>query len=63
MAEKYYDEIRNYAIEQIEENDYSGTYGADLHNELFNTNYYIIGRAKAVEWLEKNVGVLMQFRK
>ena len=26
-------------------------YGCDLHNELFNTDYYIIGRYKAEQWL------------
>ena len=31
---------------------YSGYY-CDLHNEVFNTDYYIIGRANAIEELEE----------
>lgn len=31
---------------------YSGYY-ADLHNEVFNTDYYIIGRQQAIEALEE----------
>lgn len=30
----------------------SGFYGCDLHSEVFNTDYYIIGTAKAKEALE-----------
>ena len=33
------------------------TYGCDLHNELFNQDYYIIGRYEAEQWLIKNGGV------
>ena len=56
-------EIREYAEERIldyadpqdgslsffnpEDGDYS-----EAHHELFNTDYYIIGRYKAIEWLE-----------
>ena len=31
----------------------SNIYGCDLHNELFNTDYYIIGTYDAKKWLEK----------
>lgn len=27
----------------------------DLHNEIFNTSYYIIGRYKAIKWLGEDV--------
>ena len=30
---------------------------AELHNEVFNTDYFIIGTYKAKQWLEKNYGV------
>ena len=33
-----------------------GVYGCDLHSEVFNTDYYIIGTAKSKEALE-NYGV------
>lgn len=35
----------------------SGVYGCDLHNELFNTDYFIIGYHAAEEWLKENVGI------
>ncbi len=34
-----------------------GIYGADLHNELFNMDYFIIGRYQAEQWLIANGGV------
>src|SRR5690606_23350328 len=34
-----------------------GVYACDLHNELFNTDYFIIGYARAEDWLKDNVGV------
>ena len=30
---------------------------ADLHNEVFNTDYFIIGTYQAKKWLEENYGV------
>lgn len=30
---------------------------AELHNEAFNTDYFIIGRYAAEQWLVKNIGV------
>jgi hypothetical protein len=49
-------ELVNYTINHLD-NGYTGTYGADLHNELFNTEYYIIGRYQAEQWLINNVGI------
>ena len=37
-------------LEYLENTD--GFYGCDLHSEVFNTDYYIIGQAKAKEALE-----------
>ena len=48
-------EIKNYAIDKINDLKGSQIYGADLHNEIFNTNYYIIGRYKAKKWLGEDV--------
>ena len=47
-------EIIEDILEYLENTD--GFYGCDLHSEVFNTDYYIIGTAKAKEALE-NYGV------
>ena len=47
-------EIIEDIIEYLENTD--GVYGSDLHSEVFNTDYYFIGPAKAKEALE-NYGV------
>lgn len=44
-------EITNYAIDKLEDLKGRNIYGCDLHNELFNSDYYIIGRDEAVKWL------------
>lgn len=49
------EELIEMVAEELREG-YDG-YGCDLHNEVFNTDYFIIGRYKAEQWLEKNVGV------
>lgn len=49
MYNKKYEEMKQEAIEDIIntlENGYSGYY-CDLHNEVFNTDYYIIGTYEA----------------
>ena len=45
------EEAREAIIETLK-NGYSGYY-ADLHNEVFNTDYYIIGRYEAKKALEE----------
>lgn len=49
------------AIIEALEDGYSGYY-CDLHNEVFNTDYYIIGTARAEAELE-SVGVFDAIRK
>ena len=49
-------ELVQYAIDGLE-NVSEGVYAADLHNELFNTDYFIIGTYEAKKWLENNPGV------
>lgn len=49
------EEIKQHAIERLTELKDSNIYGADLHNEIFNTDYYIIGRYKAQQWLGEDV--------
>ena len=37
--------------EYIGNQDYRDSYISDLHNEVFNTNYYIVGRYPAKAWM------------
>ena len=48
-------EIRDYAIDRLNDGVGEGQYGSDLHHELFNTDYYIIGRYEARKFLEDKV--------
>ena len=55
MKNNKYNEMRIEAINDIIEtldNGFDGYY-ADLHNEVFNTSYYIIGTCKAKEALKE----------
>lgn len=55
MYNEKHNEMRKEAIEAIIEaleNEYSGYY-CDLHNEVFNTDYYIIGIYEAKEALRE----------
>ena len=60
---------KNEALEQIKEGleNYSGYY-CDLHNEVFNMDYYIIGYAEAKKALEEYgvfeaIEVVMEYEK
>lgn len=41
-------EIAAYNVDALEE-------VSDLHNEIFNTDYYIVGRFQATQWLGNDV--------
>jgi len=47
------EEIKDYAIEGIENLKGTNPEASDLHHEIFNTDYYIIGTARARRWVEK----------
>jgi hypothetical protein len=49
-------ELVNYALEGMG-NIAEGQEACDLHHELFNTDYFIIGTYDAKKWLEDNPGV------
>jgi len=53
---KHIRELVEYAIDGVNDRG-EENYGCDLHNYIFNEDYYIVGTALAKEWLEKNVGV------
>lgn len=50
-----FNEILSYTIDRIKDLG-TGTLADDLHNEIFNTDYFIIGRYEAEQFLKK-VGV------
>jgi hypothetical protein len=52
-------ELVNYAIDGINNilDNFAPVYGCDLHHELFNTEYFIIGYYNAEKWLTENVGI------
>ena len=49
-------ELVNFTIDKLKDLFDSNVYGCDLHNEIFNTDYYIIGSYKAEQFLQ-NSGV------
>ena len=56
LSNEAVDELKQHAIDYIK--DYEpACYGCDLHNEIFNSDYYIIGRYQAEQWLVKHIGV------
>ena len=48
--------IIQHAIDGLESISENSTYGSDLHNELFNTDYFIIGYYRAEQWINEMGG-------
>jgi hypothetical protein len=46
-------ELRDYTIEGLENLKGTNPECADIHHEIFNMDYYIIGTEKAKKWIEK----------
>ena len=51
-------EIKDFCIERLEEiadymkiEDFKNAYVSDLHHDIFNTDYYIIGTYQAKQWI------------
>lgn len=57
IQEHFNDSIKEYDKEWIENNQ------DDLHHEIFNTDYYIIGTYKATQWLGDQVFNIIDFIK
>ena len=58
MTKQYkYEEIKAHFEDFINENgeDWVNEHKEDLHHEIFNTDYYIIGRYEATKWLGDQV--------
>lgn len=50
-------ELVTYTIDKLNDLKGSSIYGYDLQNELFNSDYFIVGYYQAEQWLIKNTGV------
>lgn len=50
-------ELIQYTIEGLENLKGCNTYVCDLHHEIFNTDYFIIGYYNSEKWLNENVGI------
>ena len=59
------DEIQQYFDDYINENDefIDKSNLDDLHHDVFNTDYYIIGTYEATQWLEDQVFNIIEFIK
>ena len=58
LKEQYQEEIKDYILDNID--NYLGTESDDLHHNLFNTDYYIIGRYKAERWCKNNTFAIIE---
>ena len=50
-------DVKNYAIDALNHISADCVHGCDLHNEIFNTDYFIIGHYAAEQWLINNPGI------
>ena len=48
---KQTNDVKEYILDQLEDNIGLDNEASDLHHYLLNENYFIIGRAQAKEWL------------
>ena len=52
LTEKALQSIVCHATDKLKDGIGVGTYGCDLHNELFNADYFIIYHSRAKQWLK-----------
>ena len=48
-------DVANYAFDRLDEGVGQDSYIDDLHHEIFNTDYFIIGTYKAKQWLGDSI--------
>jgi hypothetical protein len=48
-------DVANYAFDRLDEGVGQDSYIDDLHHEIFNTDYFIIGTYKAKQWLGESI--------
>ena len=46
--------IKQHGIDKLKEGIGVNEYGSDLHNELYNMDYFVIGYYQAEQWLKEN---------
>ena len=56
MTQTLIEEVKETAIDYLKDNESDDTYGCDLHNEIFNTDYFCVYTSDAKKYLE-NYGV------
>ena len=67
-------EIKDFCLERLREiaeymdnQDFRDAYVSDLHNDIFNTDYYIIGRYQAKQWMGDSafdmIGDIVEYEK
>ena len=49
-------ELKDYTIEGLENLKGTNPEASEVHHEIWNTDYFIIGYAQAEKWLDENVG-------
>ena len=49
---KAVESIVNHALDKLSDGIGVDVYGCDLHNELFNRDYFIVYHSRAVQWLK-----------
>jgi len=52
--EKLIEDVREYVLDKLNDEVGLEEYGADLHHNLLNMDYFIIGTYKAKQWLGDN---------
>ena len=62
MKQNTFEEIIDYTIYELEQLQDTNIEADEVHNILFNQDYYIIGTNKAERWLEKNGGIFYIIR-
>jgi hypothetical protein len=50
-------ELIQYTINGLHDLNGANTYVSDLHHEIFNTDYFLIGYYNCEKWLNENVGI------
>ena len=56
-------EIASLILDAINDGRLNDTYVCEIHNEVFNTDYFIIGYYDAEQWLINNYGVFAAIEK
>lgn len=56
-AVKTIEELKSVIVDAINDNRLDDMYVCDIHNEVFNSDYFIIGRYEAEQWLQNNGGI------